>query len=132
VVPVVGIPQFVEKSLALGQDRENSVIGVDWAWLKDEVAMLIDLVLALLVIPARLLQGEMVLGDALPNPGEVAAGFLGVYDGNWLTMLIVEESGGKRDEAMILCSSSSITGLARLSQCFTSSDRGRRIFGCPS
>jgi hypothetical protein len=60
-----------------GENREDFVVGVDRTWLKDEVALLIDLVLALLVIPARLLECDVVLGGALPEPSCDLPGFLG-------------------------------------------------------
>jgi hypothetical protein len=61
------------------QSRFDLGIGVDGTWLKDVLALRIHLVLALLMVPARLLLGEVVLGGSFAEPGEI----LGViYDGN--------------------------------------------------
>jgi hypothetical protein len=94
------VGHLVEPSVVLAQDEEDCVIGVDGPRLKHEIAVGIDLVLYLLVIPARLLEGEVIRCDSLSKPGEIL-GVDAVHDGGVVQLLMVEASGGKGDVAMI-------------------------------
>jgi hypothetical protein len=115
VVPKALVGQLVEPPVVLRQNRKDSVVGVDGPRLKNEPALCIDLESHPLVIPALLLQGEVVWCDSLPNPGEIL-GVAAVHDRSVLQMLIVEASGGKGDVAMIFSRSSRVIGRVVFSQ----------------
>lgn len=109
VVLVVGIPHLAEEALSLCQDREDFGVGVGEAWFQDVVALPIDLELALLVVPARLLEGEVILGGTLPEPGEIGpVGYGGGGEQLVLDCPSLEPRTGSRMSYLILDARASI------------------------
>jgi len=131
VIPKATVGHFVEPTVVLAQDREDCVVRVDGPRLKNELALRIDLAFHFLVVPALLLEGEVVWRNSLPEPGEIL-GVAAVHYGGALQILIAEASGGKGDDAMILSRSSRVIGRAVVSHWRTFFDKRCRTVGLPS